>query len=715
MPNEMQVGALALACALGAACAPGAPPATADSAFTFRYVAPPGAPAIQSVAVPGTFNGWSTSALPMTRQADGSWQASTVLPDDRHEFKFFINGTWPADMCRDSTWGHPAREYRIHDGADCAADGNGGRNAIVDVRSVPDTGLGFRHDPLAAAHLSHAAGRLSLRFLVNAGQVQRARVHAGGLTSEMHLQMSYRGRDVWRVSLPTGTRRYSLALDTPSGERSFGPFDVGDSLFRDIPWVASAVGYQIFPERFRNGDRSNDSLALSTDEYAYLHPSQRGDRPVLSPWNGRVTEQHCCHQYFGGDLQGVIDGLDHLQALGVTLIYFNPLFHAGSAHGYDTWDYLHVDPALGTDATLALLLRALHARGMRAIWDFVPNHVGVGHPHFLDAVARGPASPYWRWFSFKVPPAEIRIGDGAHYDGWWGYGSLPELNTREPDVMRYLMDVVTHWLRFGFDGIRVDVPGDIDNRREFFREFRRTARRARADAYLVGEVWQRNAGWLQGDEFDALMNYAVGQDVIERYVTRALPAGDALHAMAQLYAEYPEASTAMQFNVISSHDNARLLTKVGGGALGAVPGAAAKARQRMASALLFALPGVPVTFQGDECAFLGTGGGREENRYPLQWDACDVQMRAHYRQLAHVKRTLPALASPAVRIPVDAPLLTFVRGEPGAGELLVAANGGAADVMLPLPPGEWADVFAGTVYAGQAPMPSGTWRYVVRR
>jgi glycosidase len=283
--------------------------------------------------------------------------------------------------------------------------------------------------------------------------------------------------------------------------------------------------------------------------------------------------------------------------------------------------------------------------------------------------------------------------------------------------MTHLMDAVRKWTRFGFDGIRVDVPNEIKNRQEFFRLFRQTAKGIDPDQYLVGEIWQREPEWLQGDMFDALMNYAIGQEVVEPFVLGKLSARGAALAMGQLVAEYPEASVGMQFNVISTHDTKRLLTKLGGGGLGGVAGADALARQRLASALLYALPGVPVTFQGDECAFLGDAGGttRDEHRYPMQWERCDAAMVAHYAALARLRAQLPALASPVWRAhAAEGSVLAFLRGEPGNGELLAAFNAGTAVGAVALPPGSWRDVASGAVVTGSAPLEARGWRWLVR-
>ena len=577
----------------------------------------------------------------------------------------------------------------------------------------------LRHDPTTPGHLSLVNGLLSIRVSAPAGRLRSAAVSMDGRSIAMHRQLALGDQELWRGVVPEGTRAYRLVVEHAGGSLELGPFAVPVAPFRNVPWVGRAVGYQIFPDRFRNGDPANDTLTLATAEYRYLHPTQRGAPPELTRrWDGPMGVSHCCQQYFGGDLQGIIDQLDHLQRLGVTLLYLNPIWLAGSAHGYDTWDYRQVDPALGTTATLRALLEAAHARGMRVIWDFVPNHVGVGFGPFREAVQQGAASPYWSWFTFRVPAPEVQPGNGRHYDGWWGLGSLPVLETSRPAVTDYLMDVVTQWTRFGFDGIRVDVPNELKNRQAFFQRLRQTAKAISPEQYLVGEIWQRAPEWLQGDQFDALMNYPVGQEVIEPFVMGRVTAWDASNALAQLYAAYPEAATSMLFNVISTHDTRRLLTRMGGGALGATPSADAMARHRLASALLYFLPGVPVTFQGDECAFLGESGegARDEHRYPMQWARCDAAMVAHYTRLATLRRQLPALQSATWRQhAAGGNLLAFWRGEPGDAELLLVANAGTQLAPFTLPAGSWQDAESGESASGTVLVAARGWRLLQRR
>ncbi|WP_243090058.1 alpha-amylase family glycosyl hydrolase [Thermus neutrinimicus] len=690
---------------------------------TFRYTPPPGLE-VRSVSLRGSFNQWGET--PMQRE-NGSWAVTVDLDPGEHQYKFFINGQWPKDMCHDPTFGTPMVDPTA---AGCVDDGFGGQNAVILVQAMapspPPTGpvaLEFAHDPGKAQYVSVADGKLSLRFTAGEGAVAAAWLEAPFLGKvPMHRQLVFPGTEVWRVALPSAPETYRILIKTQGGEEeAFGPFRPPTRPFSQVPWVGGGVGYQIFPERFYNGDPQNDALALESDEYLYNLLWQRsgGPKPHLSRWTDPPSPLHCCHQYFGGDLAGVLAKLPHLEALGVTLIYFNPLFDSGSAHGYDTHDYLKVSPKFGDKDLLRRVLDEAHRRGMRVIFDFVPNHTGLGFWAFQDVVKRGPRSPYWNWYFVKRWP--FVPGDGAAYEGWWGLGSLPKLNTAHPGVKRYLMEVAKYWIRFGFDGVRVDVPGDVLDPHAFFRDMRAELKAIRPDAYLVAEVWQRDPSWLQGDEFDSLMNYAIGRDILLRFAKGGhlalYNARRALADLARVYALYPEAVAGMGFNLITSHDTARLLTELGGGGLKDTPSPESRARQRLAVALLYALPGVPVTFQGDECGFTGERPAESPHdlqRYPLQWERCHGETLAFYQGLAQLRRELPALRSAVFRTYLgEGHLLAFLRGEPGEGEVLSAFNSGLEATILPLPPGGWQDPLEGRTYRREVSIPPLGFRYLV--
>src|SRR6476469_1236110 len=270
----------------------------------------------------------------------------------------------------------------------------------------------------------------------------------------------------------------------------------------DTPaWARDAVFYQVFPDRFASSERV------------------RKPGP-LEPWDVPPTNTG----FKGGDLLGIVEHLPYLEDLGVDALYLNPVFSSASNHRYHTYDYFTVDPLLGGDDALRELLDAAHGRGMRVILDGVFNHTGRGFWPFHHVLETGAASPYRGWFHFDqgaldagrpilaYPP----FGTPAHeigYAAWWGIPALPQLNASDPAVRAYLMTVAEHWLRFGIDGWRLDVPDEI-HEPGFWEEFRTRCRAIRPDAYLVGEIWRVAPDWLAGDRFDAVMDYPLAEAIL---------------------------------------------------------------------------------------------------------------------------------------------------------------------------------------------------------
>jgi len=268
-------------------------------------------------------------------------------------------------------------------------------------------------------------------------------------------------------------------------------------------WVKDAVFYHIFPDRFARSAR-------------VPKPSN------LEPWDTPPT----VHGFKGGDLLGVAERLDYLQELGITAIYFNPIFQSAANHRYHTHDYYRVDPILGGNDAFRELVDAAHAHGIHIVLDGVFNHASRGFYQFNHALENGAASPYLDWFYFDeqrlraggrlngYPSQEEaqRLARGHRgleelgYQAWWDLPALPKFNTRTEAVRRFIFDVARHWIAFGIDGWRLDVPVEIDDD-SFWQEFRRVVKAANPEAYIVGEIWSDAHRWLQGDQFDAVMNY----------------------------------------------------------------------------------------------------------------------------------------------------------------------------------------------------------------
>ena len=325
----------------------------------------------------------------------------------------------------------------------------------------------------------------------------------------------------------------------------------------------------------------------------------------LQPWGAPPTP----HGYQGGDLRGVIEHLDTLVDLGINAIYFTPVFRSASNHRYHTHDYYQVDPLLGGNEALADLLDAAHGRGIRVVLDGVFNHASRGFFQFNDILENGPESAYLDWFTVEDWPLRPYGSKQPNYRCWWGNPALPKFNTNTPAVREFLWDVGRHWIEFGIDGWRLDVPGEIDDD-AFWREFRRRVKAANPEAYIVGEVWGDADRWLQGDQFDAVMNYGVARAALGFFAAQTFdreyrPGGFHLHEMGarQFVREierqtkrYPWPIVQTQLNLLDSHDTARFITQAGGD------------RSALALALLFlmTIPGAPCIYYGTE---IGMAGG----------------------------------------------------------------------------------------------------------
>jgi glycosidase len=249
-------------------------------------------------------------------------------------------------------------------------------------------------------------------------------------------------------------------------------------------WVKHAVFYQIFPDRFAKS-------------------SQLEKPNNLEPWDSEPT----AYGYKGGDLLGVIEHLDHIQELGVTAIYFCPIVQSASNHRYHTHDYYRVDPLLGGNEALDALLTECKRRGLRVVLDGVFNHASRGFFQFNDVLENGAVSPWLDWFSFTEHPANAYdLTRPPGYTAWIGKHPLPKFNTDNPQVREYIMRVGEYWMRKGIDGWRLDVPFEIKTP-GFWQEFRQRIKAINPKAYIVGEVWWDSREWLQGDQFDGVMNY----------------------------------------------------------------------------------------------------------------------------------------------------------------------------------------------------------------
>ena len=467
----------------------------------------------------------------------------------------------------------------------------------------------------------------------------------------------------------------------------------GEMVPLSVPdWARGAVIYQIFPDRFANGDRSIDP-------------------PGVRPWGTTPAARG----FWGGDLAGIASRLDYLKRLGVEVLYLTPIFASPSNHRYDTVDYLTVDPLLGGNEALHAMVDAAHAAGIRVVLDVSINHV---HPRFFafaDLVRNGRRSEFRDWFVIEgwpprilyrphvkahrsvkewLPvwqeetglPVEEAAGAGPAveptYEAWYGVPTMPRVNLAHPPARSYMLQALTGWVRdYGVDGWRLDVARYVDP--DVWRDLRRVLREVRPDAYLLGEVMGDAGRWLQGDAFDASMNYPLRELALRFFATGSIDGREVADGLARMWARGAWPVTQAAHNLIGSHDTPRFLTLAGGELW----------RLRLAVVLQMTFPGAPGLYYGDEVGM--AGGGDPGCRGTFPWpdeahagegagDPEDHPLFRTVAELAALRRAEPALRDGEWRAgEARASLVTFERRR-GRRRVLVALNRGRTAAVVEL-------------------------------
>ncbi len=519
------------------------------------------------------------------------------------------------------------------------------------------------------------------------------------------------------------------AVYTQSPDLSY-QITVYDPAYDTPEWMRNAVVYQIFPDRFRNGDPANDPVDGADTFYGELPLifHETWNEPPVNPRAPGEFQNIWGSDFFGGDLAGITEKLDYLAGLGVTAIYLNPIFEARSNHRYDTADYLKIDPMLGTLEDFERLVAEADARGIRLILDGVFNHMSSDSA-FFDRYNRFPDvvgacesvdSPWRGWFYFVEPRGPQRaVCDGgeeglSYYVSWAGFESIPKLDNTNPAVRAYFItgedSVVRYWGEKGIGGWRLDVGGDIDPggpANDYWELFRSVVREVDPEAVIIGEEWHDASRWLNGAEWDAVMNYRLRRGILgfarDAIFTDNDASGDniirplkpsALDALIESIAEdYPPQAYHAMMNLLGSHDTSRAFFVVGDD----------PARLKLAALVQFTLPGAPTVYYGDEIALdapsLPDSGGNLQddpyNRAPYPWpdeegDAYsrDEDMLAFYQTLGALRNGHPALRE-GERITLladdDAGVLAYLRVDPLAGDAaLVVINQSQQDRTVEL-------------------------------
>ena len=517
--------------------------------------------------------------------------------------------------------------------------------------------------------------------------------------------------------------------------------------FHTPDWAKGAVMYQIFVDRFCNGDESND---VQTCEYVYI------GRPVnrVEDWGKNPTTMDVgC--FYGGDLKGVWEKLDYIQGLGVEVIYLNPIFVSPSNHKYDIQDYEHIDPHFGvivedkdglvaadavdngdaekyvvrtasprnleaSDRFFAEFVEEIHRRGMKVILDGVFNHCGSfnkwldGEEIYARQGGYEPGaflakdSPYRSFFQF-YDEKDSAWPRNKSYDGWWGHDTLPKLNYESsPKLVEYILDIARRWVSppFNVDGWRLDVAADLghtaDYNHEFWRKFRAAVKEVNPDALILAEHYGDPGPWLEGDQWDSVMNYDAFMEPLTWFLTGMEKHSDSFsgellgngenffNAMSYHMSRMQPSSILTAMNELSNHDHSRFLTRTNGvvGRIGTVGAEAANRGVKVcvlreAVMVQMTWPGAPTVYYGDEAGVCGWTDPDSRRTYP--WGHEDLELIEYHRYMIRIHKALPVLRRGAVKELLAGRNVIAYGRMLGKYQAVVVVNNNAQERELELP------------------------------
>lgn len=585
---------------------------------------------LDSVALAGQFNSWNKSADPMQADADGlGWRLTLPLAPGSYQYKFVLNGdTWIVDPNALDKFTEASgnvnsllllvpADYKV---PASPTDGQTATSALRHEMRVPDLnfdrgrlrfGLRTRPHDLSAVSLALGARQIPMT-LVKSDEVFAFYQTDVPWNGKTNLSYSFVLKDGDRIERFGADGLRDSAAPFQLDAQGFKPFVVPD-------WVEKTVFYQIFPDRFANGDKTNDPADVAA-------------------WNSVPTGQ----SRFGGDIAGVKQHLPYLAGLGVSGVYFNPVFKSPSNHRYDAQDYKQIDPEFGTNTEFAALTRDLERQHIRTVMDFVFNHTATTFAPFADVRKNGAASPFKDWYYVNSFP--VRVQDPPNYLGWSGYSAMPKLNLLNPPTNDYMLGLVNFWKgQVPLAGLRLDVADEVDIR--FWRQLRTRVKGIDPQMWIVGERWSDASPWLQGDQWDGAMNYPFLFANVDFFADGKTSASGFTSRLMEIYNSYPPQVSRAMLNLLSSHDRPRFLTVCGNDAR----------LDQLAATVQFTWPGAPSIYYGEE---LGMQGGADpDNRRGMEWNRATQgnPMLRFYKRLIEIRNASRALQSgdPAILLADD--------------------------------------------------------------
>ena len=375
-----------------------------------------------------------------------------------------------------------------------------------------------------------------------------------------------------------------------------------EEMFEVPQWAANKVVYQIFPSRFA--------------------ATQPVDKELW--YKAPITPMDDLH----GNLRGIIEHLDYIKDLGIDVVYLTPIFKSNSCHKYDTIDYYQVDPSFGTTEDLKELVQKSHERGMKVVLDAVYNHTGREFFAFQDILENGEKSKYLDWYFINELPPKGEWGEIPNFKCFGYYGGMPKLNLKNPEVEKYITDVACYWIKeCDIDGWRLDVGDEISH--FFWKNFRKAIKAVKKDMLIIGEIWHYAGDFLEGDEWDTVMNYPFYLNLIDLLADEKINVSQFVQNLGYLKGRLNKKCYPLMWNLIDSHDTARFLHLCNDN----------KKKQHLAAAFQLLLPGMPMVYYGDEYAM--PGANDPDCRRGMYWDEeyQDNEMYNWYKKLMQIRKT----------------------------------------------------------------------------
>lgn len=399
-----------------------------------------------------------------------------------------------------------------------------------------------------------------------------------------------------------------------------------NDIHKPVPWMESACFYQIFIDRFYQGDGRKDTSYINL------------------PW-GEIPNPK---SFAGGDLQGIREKLPYLQELGINALYLTPIFKSISNHKYDIQDYFHVDAMFGSNVDFAALVEAAHKRNIRIVIDAVFNHVSDQCSQFQDVLQKGKASPYFDWFIIHGDRVDQKA---VNYECFSSCHYMPKWNTSNPQVQDFLIQIAVHWIQtYKIDGWRLDVSDEVSH--YFWRRFRNAVKAANPECVIIGENWHNANAYLHGDQYDSIMNYAFTKACLDFFAFGGLNAEGFANKLNELLMRNTDTVNTMMLNLLDSHDTHRFFTLVGEN----------RTKLESALAVLYLFVGAPCIYYGTE---VNTPGGYDPDcRRTMDWEKAEERGSTwrKIQALTKLKQEETALHGHEIKVYADGDTFCLKRG-----------------------------------------------------